>query len=237
MRSGAVRAMLAAILFGVVTLTVVAASDERELAFTLGVDPAQVAAVLGAGQTACQGPLDVPVDAELVRFRAGFERAPQPLRVSVRDAGRTTSARVEAARPGRVDLSAAVRGLRAGRQVALCITNESKRRVTLYGGAAHAAPASALTVDGGDAAADLALTFARERPRSMIATLPDVIARASLFHFSWAGAWLYWSLLFLIVCAVPLLIGLALGSTSGSDLDHGTSRRQTRSKRMTADLG
>ena len=67
--------MAAAALAG---LVVVAITDDRELAFTLGVRPTQVAAVVEPGKRACQRPIDVAADARSVRFQVGTFRSPGP---------------------------------------------------------------------------------------------------------------------------------------------------------------
>lgn len=197
---------------GVVGLLATGALDERRLAFTLGVQPTQVAAVVEPQQTACQGPIDVPAGAGSVRFPVGTFARPGPaLEVQVRTAtgvaGRATVA------PGYGDnttVAASAGGIEAGRRVALCVHNSGRRKVALYGGAPQAARTSFAVVDGRPAGSDLTLVFERSHERSMLSALPDALERATLFHPSWVGRGLLWALAGLLLVALPGALMLAL---------------------------
>ena len=100
------RSRLPLVLIGVAMLAVVGliatmAADERDLAFTLGVRPDQVAVVLQSGSEACQRPIDVSADATSVEFQVGTYRRPgEPIEVTVRDAsGLVGSARLRGGYP------------------------------------------------------------------------------------------------------------------------------------------
>ena len=116
-------------------LVVVAITDDRELAFTLGVRPTQVAAVVEPGKRACQRPLDVSADARSVRFQVGTYGKPGPELAVEAGAGAQRAAGVVPAGYGdvtwqQVNLD---RELRDGERIELCITNRGDRRVALYG--------------------------------------------------------------------------------------------------------
>ena len=220
-RRSALIAFVVTFALGVVGLLLVAALDERRLAFTLGVQPTQVAAVLQPGDTACQGPLDVPDDAASVNFPVGTFRAPgAPLEVLVKTlAGVAGRAAVPAgyadnstvtARPGRIE---------SGARIAVCIRNAGRRRVALYGGAPQAARTSRLVVDGRNAAKDLTLVFERAESRSFLSALGDAFDRAALFHPSWVAAGLLWVLAILLVTGLPAALGAALSSAASGRVD------------------
>ena len=80
MRSALVWFTLAA-LAGMAGVLAWAAADRRDLAFTLGVVPGQVAARLAPGARACQEPIDVSEAFTRVRFQAS---GGQPLVIAVR---------------------------------------------------------------------------------------------------------------------------------------------------------
>lgn len=61
-----------------VGLLVVALTDDRELAFTLGVQPSQAAVVVQPGGRACQKPIDTSAPVRRVRFKVGTFRQPGP---------------------------------------------------------------------------------------------------------------------------------------------------------------
>jgi hypothetical protein len=211
-RRTALMVFAGAFALGVAGLLLVAALDERRLAFTLGVQPTQIVAVVQPGQTACQAPIDVPADARSVELPVGTFRAPGPqLEVLVRTAagvaGRDT---VPAGYPDSSTVSASPAGIESGRQVEVCVRNTGSRKVALYGGAPQAARTTALTVDGRARPADLTLVFERGERRSMLAALPDVFQRASLFHASWLRPWMLWALAALALIGIPLLLAGAL---------------------------
>ena len=227
MRSAARSASLvlaAVCVVGVAVVIVAAALDERRLAFTLGVQPAVVAAVLQPGDTACQGPIDVPADAATVRFLVDTGGVPgPPLAVSVRTSdGVFGPATVAGGYRGRSTVEASPPGIEKGRRVALCVRNAGRRQVSLYGGASQASRTSELTVDGREATTDLTLVFERGEARSMLSALPDAIERATLFKAGWIGEGLLWALAVLLVTAVPAALVVALRAAL-REPDSGTS--------------
>jgi hypothetical protein len=195
---------LAGLLFGAVT-------DDRRLAFTLGVQPAQVVAVLAPGDEACQRPIDVSETADRIIFpvATGGRRGP-PLDVSVRSPSGAGTVTV----PGRYVhlVSAPALGLvKDGTRVAVCVKNTGGRRVGLRGGPGQAARTSELYVGGRRTIADMTLVFERVDATSMASFLPDVLDRAALFTAGWVSPALLWVLGALFLLGVPLLLALALG--------------------------
>jgi hypothetical protein len=200
-------------------LAVVAITDDRGLAFTLGVRPTQVAAVVEPGKRACQRPLDVSADARSVRFQVGtFRRSGPELAV---DAGAGTRRATGVVPGGYGDVTwqqvALDREVRNGERIELCVTNRGVRRVALYGGPALAARTSSAYVDGRRIPTDIALIFERDHPRSAAALVPTAFERAALFKPAWMGTWLVWALAIAVLFAVPFLVAAALRATDGTD--------------------
>jgi hypothetical protein len=213
LRNRAVAAFLAVAVGGVVALAVEAAGDERALAFTLGVAPLQVSAVVQPGQTACQAPVLTSSPFSRVRFQVGtYMRSGVPLEVEVRSSGSHRilgHGRLGAGYPDVSQPSVLVGRVPAERSVEVCIRNVGERKVALYGGPAAAAAGSA-RVDGRETGADLTLIFERAGSRSVLATVPDIFERASLFRPGWVGDWTFWVLALLLGLAVPVLLAVAV---------------------------
>jgi hypothetical protein len=214
MRSRGVIALLATACVGILAAAFVGARDSRELAFTLGVVPAAVAAELAPGQTVCQAPVNVPTDFDRVRFQVGTYRRPgPPMRVAVRSAGSRrllAGGRLPAGYPDVSQPVVVVGEVRASQRAEVCLTNSGRRRLALYGNATAAAPVSDARLGNRPLGTDLTLMFERGESRSMVSLLPDVFDRASLFRPGWVGAWTFWVLAVLLLAGVPLLLALAV---------------------------
>jgi hypothetical protein len=220
LRKRAVAAFLAVAVSGLVALALVAATDERALAFTLGVAPLQVSAELQPGQTACQAPVLGSSAFSRVRFQVGtYRRRGVPLEVDVRSF--TThrilgQGRLGAGYPDVSQPSVSVGRVPGERSVAVCIKNAGERKIALYGGAAAAASGEA-RVDGEEIGTDLTLIFERAESRSMLATVPDIFRRASVFRPGWVGEWTFWVLAVFLCAGVPALLAAAVARAA----DHG----------------
>jgi hypothetical protein len=217
MRRAGLLALLVVVLAGTLAVAIVGASEKRTLAFTLGVPPSAPMAVLTHGSTMCQQPIAVPSAFDAVELQAGTYMRPGPaLAVLVRrmqDGTQLGHGTLASGYPDVAKETVPVGTIPKGEDVAVCITNDGARRVALYGAADAAARDSTALVDGRptNPPTDVALVF-RMKPRSMLAIVPDVLQRMSLFHGGWIGAWLYWLLLVVVVVAVPALLGRALVS-------------------------
>ena len=195
---GALACVLAALL--------VAATDDRRLAFTLGVAREIPAVPLDRGQQACQGPIGVSADATRVRFAA---TTGGPLEVAVRS---VTPPRLLGTARARLGGDARIPKISKGDRIMLCIRNLGTARAALMGDTGTAVAASSASLDGRPLPADLALEFDRESPRSLLSLVPDVFERAALFKAGWVGPWLFWVLAGLIVFGLPLLLYRALAA-------------------------
>jgi hypothetical protein len=176
---------------GVVALLAFAVFQKRDEAFTLGVAPA-LTVHAKAGQTLCQTPIDVPAEFD----RAQLSLADGTVRAgTVRDA--RTHAPIEAPVP-------------EGSRVEVCVDGPA----TVLGNAALATRSSEAVRDGKPLEADLSVVFFRNESQSVLALIPDVIERASLFHGAWVKPWGVGLLAVLLLTAFPLLLVVALRESS-----------------------
>jgi hypothetical protein len=219
----AVVALALVVAAGVAALALVATGERRSLAFTLGVSPSAVAATLAPGQEACQQPVLVEAPFDVVELPLAQRSAPAPrLQVDVRapedgaplargtlPAGRAQTVRAADGTPA-AGARVRVGRVPAGITVAICVRNRGAAPIGLSGGPDAAARGSTALLDGQPTGNDLALVLRTKRPRSTLALLPDVLARAALFRAGWIRAWLYWALLAALLLAVPALLAVAL---------------------------
>jgi hypothetical protein len=217
MRS-AVIALVATAVAGLLALAIVGKSDERRLAFTLGVVPAQVAAELRPDATVCQRPVAVSTEFARILFGIGtYGRLGGPLDVEVRalPGGRVlASGTLPAGYGDSTQQSVDVGTVRAPREVEVCITNRGAHKSAIYGGVTAAAPNTEAYVGGRPTGADLSLVFDRSDDRTMLATVPDIFERASLFRPGWVASWTFWMLAALLLVGVPALLSIALARVS-----------------------
>jgi len=194
----------------VAAVAVTALADDRPLAFSRGVPPTGVVAELPRGNEACQRPIEVPADADTIRFTPAVPpRTTAALRVRVRTAARPPASATVLVRGGRQAAVRAPIGVREGERVAVCVASHARGTVGLYGGPFQVAE-SALYVEGRPVAADLSLEFVRAEPRSALALVPAMLKRAALFNASWVAPGVLWALLVVFAAAVPVLLTVAL---------------------------
>ena len=105
-------------------------------------------------------------------------------------------------------------------------TSAAQTQDTIVSASENPSQAGIAAGDGADAAAmtsgeptgtDLTLDFLRERPRSMLATIPAMAQRAEVFSAGWMAPWVF--LLFggLTLLAVPACVALALSAAVARD--------------------
>lgn len=198
---------------GVAALVVVAASEQRTLAFTLGVPSFGAVAELRPGQQACQLPVPVGAAFDAVELHLGtYERAGSPLTVTVAEEPGGTllgSGQLAAGYADNARVAVPVGDVDDDQDVKVCIRNDGRRRVALYGGPDVTARTSSATVNGRANGSDLDLVF-RAESRSTLSLVPDMLARAALFRGGWIGTWLLWLLFAGVLIAVPALLARAL---------------------------
>jgi hypothetical protein len=215
MRRAGVIVLLAVACAGLAALALLAATDKRDLAFTIGVAPTIPAASLAPGATVCQSPISVAESFTRVRVRAGALRGRgQPLDLTVRSAESRrvlAGGRIAAGYADRTDQATRTGPVAAGQRIAVCVRNAGLRKAILYGNTAGAAPPSGARRPNRRAlTTDVAVVFLKDDRRSMLAALPDVFERASVFRPGWVGPWTFWVLAVLALAGVPLLLAKAL---------------------------
>jgi hypothetical protein len=215
MRSRAARATLAAFVAGVAVVLLIAATDQRHLAFSLAVRPSEPGVVVYPGHEACQRDIDVeePFDSVTILPAAYFKPVPRlELRVVDRASGRRIAAGLlplghPENRPTTIRLDT---GVPKRRRVDVCFRNAGAWKVALFSGPATDNEPSFGTLDGHFIASDILIDFVRSKPRSTLSLIPDIFRRAALFHPAWVGAWTFWLLAAVLLVAVPAALVCAV---------------------------
>lgn len=215
MSSRAARAALVAFLAGVLGLLVAAVTDKRHLAFSLAVRPSQPGILIQPRQSVCQRGIDVEqrFDSVSLLLATYFQPGPRlEMRVTDSGTGRPLTAGVlpDGYPDGKVSVAKLHRTVPAGGRATLCIRNAGTRKVALFSGPYSDNAPSSGAIDGRYISYDLLVDFVRSKPRSTLASIPEVFRRATLFHPAWVGAWTFWVLAGLLLVGVPLLLTRAL---------------------------
>ena len=108
---------------------------------------------------------------------------------------------------GRVETSAPLR---------ICLVNEGRRKLAILGQPGAASQRTAAIVGGAPIDYDLAVTLRREQ-RSLLALLPDMAERASLFRAGWVSPAVYALLAALVLLAAPLLLARGIARAARAD--------------------
>jgi hypothetical protein len=245
MRSRAALVLIATAVLGVAALLVGRAFDERPLQQRLGVFISGSVAALAPGHTGCQGSIALADDTSAVTFNPGTPHAePGPAIVAtVRDhfsqktlATGRLAAGYSVRKAQTAQLSPPVK---ANSQVDVCFRNLGPGKALLFGdtelGSVHPTiSTSSASVDGQPLLSqDIAMVFPRARPKSVLALVPDIFRRASLFRPGFVGPWVYWLLAALILLAAPLLLARAL-ATAVADEDDAPQPDRLRSRPSTS---
>jgi hypothetical protein len=216
LRRRAILAFVATLVAGVAVVLWRGASTDVPVAFTVGPGPSPVAGELAPGAEACEQPIEMLADADRVVFWVDAGARPGvPVEAAVRELPEVGGRRLAHARlPGR-DASRGPQEreirfprLRKGRVVALCIRNAGRHPTALAG--ADSAPGSGTVFAGRSGPVDLSLAFYRDRPPSVLDSVPEMFRRAALFRPGWVGTWTFWLLAVVAAVVVPLLCVVAL---------------------------
>lgn len=198
-----------------VALLAIGLTDGRSEAFTLGVHSDAGVVKLKPGAEVCQSPIEALESFDGLRVQLGtYMRPGSRYSVDVRSA--RTRQRLADATVGADWSDSEVQQVRLsrtvpeGNEVAVCIRNDARQPVAVYGSGELANRASSSYLDGQRTGADLMLVFLRPEPKSTLALLPSLVRHASLFHGEWASPALYWVLLVVVLAALCVLPALAL---------------------------
>jgi hypothetical protein len=191
-------------------LLLIAALDDRELAFEVGLPAVRPAAELQPGQETCRARIDAADDFDRVRLVVATFGEPGPaLEVTV--AGRRGE--VAAGYPDNSSVDARVGHVAAGSPLRACVRNAGATPVAIFGSPPNTPPD-----DLGDP--DLeplpAVVFVREPPESMLSLVPEAFERSALFKTGWFGAWTAWALLAVVLVALPAALAAAWRSARGA---------------------
>ncbi len=237
-------AMIAIITCGVAALGLIGVTERSRFAQTLGVAPVGPVAELKAGEELCQRPIGLADDVSEVQFNPGTEAATAPaVTVILRSLphnqvlgrGRVPAdfdvTRVQTVRIGHVA---------PGGQVELCFRNEGPGRLGIWGDVLSGAlctpgggrvasvacvpgrvrptiSTSAAFLHGRALPGDVAAVFLRDRPRSLLARVPLMMQRASLFRPAFVTPTLWWLLLLAWLVLVPAFLAYALARLPDGD--------------------
>jgi hypothetical protein len=198
--------LIAVTALGALALLVAAALDDRERAFTVGLPAVRIAAELPPGERACRTGIEVPAGFSRVQLAtASFGRPGPPLTVTAGDARGT----VPGGYPDNSTVEVGLGEIEAQERVEVCVTNEGDHRMALYGSPPDTPPDQ---LGDPDLEPEIAVTFLRDEPSSMLELVPEAFERAALFRPAWVGAWTFWLLLGLVLVGVPLLLAAAYRS-------------------------
>lgn len=221
---------------GLLAVLVVGATKSDHVAQTLGVAPVGPISLLSKGDQLCQRPIALADDFEVVRFTLGTTAKAAPaVTVTLRSLGSRRvlgSGRLEKGYDVSRPQTVRVGHVAGGPDAELCFANEGPARVALYGDVLNASTCTAtgtrhfnfncvpgsvrptLTtsapfVDGKQLGSDVSAAFLRDEKRSLLARVPDMMRRASLFRPGFVTPALWWVLIAAWLLAAPA--GLAYG--------------------------
>jgi hypothetical protein len=182
-----------------------AATDHRDTAFALDVANNRPVASLRHGRTLCQGPITVKTVFSALELWARPARA---LDVQVRTAHgrRLLAARRVTTWPsltGEITVQFGARRVRRGERIEVCVGNAGPRRIAFAGGPPNR-NSGTIHISRRRLPMAIALLFLEAHSPTLLGLLHTVFDRASLFKFSWIGAWTFWVLGAALLLAFPL---------------------------------
>jgi hypothetical protein len=231
MRSAAV-AFAAAWVLCLIGLVGIALAVPTSLVYTLGVNPARLAARLDPGDRACQRPVRVPhgaafdrvgivlgtysrlgpeVRVDVVHDRSGRRLATGSLPAGYRDLELGDEHLVTV---GRVQTDAPLR---------VCVVNAGDRRVAAIGQVGVASPATEGTLNGKPITNDVAVNLHADET-SLLARMPDIARRAATFRAGWVTPIVYLFLAFGIMVVAPVILARAITGAAAADRAELTTR-------------
>ncbi len=227
--------LVGVVVSGVIALLLVGATKSDRVAQTLGVAPVGPVSLLSPGSELCQRPIALASDLDAVEFTLGTNARPAPpVTVSLRsfpDRRVLASGQLKAGYDVRGRQVVRLGHVSAGPDSELCFRNHGPARVAVYGDELSGslctptggrrgvcAPGSvrptlstsAPYVNGRALSSDVSADFLRDHKRSLLAQVPEMMDRASLFRPGFVKPALWWLLLLGWLLAAPAGLAYAL---------------------------
>jgi hypothetical protein len=216
------RSFAVVFLVGLVAVAAIGLMERSSLVYSDGVNRAVIAAELQTGDRACQAPLRLPTGTTFdhVGFQAVTYGMPGPrLRVEVFDdvsGDRLAVGHLSAGYPDLAQRSVEVGRVRTDDALRVCFVNEDPGKVAIIGSVGTASPPTSGTLNGTPIDKDLTVSLrAEERP--LLAWLPDMAERASLFRSGWVSPVVYLLLGLGIVVVAPVLLARGIARAAAAD--------------------
>jgi hypothetical protein len=210
---------------GVAGLLALGLGRGSDLVYSIGAVPASPIGPIQPGQSACQGPVQLPEGASFDRvamvlgtyFRPGPE-----VRVEILDARTRRRVATGELPGGYPDIAQApehivrVGRVRTERPLDICAVNAGTRRLAVYGQPTIASPTSNGSIAGRQVPYDFGFEL-RAKKRSLIALAPTIAERASLFRAGWVTSLTYLVLGLLLLIGAPAALALAVRRAAAGD--------------------
>jgi hypothetical protein len=191
----------------------------------LGVIPTEPVASLRARQELCEGPVGLLGDVAKVTFFPGAVSAQTPaIEVRFRAASGTRRVLASGVVPAGFDpalpQTADIGSARSGALVSLCFRNRGPGPVTVFGddvGRPTLSTADARLDGGAPLPRDVAATFSRSTPQSLIHRVPAMMSRASVFRPGFMSPGVWWVLLGAWLLLLPVGVVVAVTAAQRGD--------------------
>lgn len=177
-----------------------------------------VPVTIKGGQTACTDKIPWGPDARYVQFTlTGGKWPASPLTLVASGPGYRAVAHQPAGTPGdaaqTLPITPATKNMTNGR---LCMTNDGRHQVMLYGIAqGRGSGPSTTTVDGKPLPQELSITLLTHRSQSIGGRLGTIASHIAAFRP--LTGWMVWIIGLLAVLGVPLAVGVALARAAAED--------------------
>lgn len=195
-------------------LVLAGADDRRDRAFSLQVPAALPVVTVKPGQRICQSPIISA--AGFSRLAIFLSAPPEPgARLQLQSVLGGRASAWTAARPTAASTFVSFsldRTVPAGASIEACLRNVGTGSPTLLGAAPNTTSGE-LSANGHRLGSAAAMEALAPHSHSLLASLPEIFTRASLFRPTWVAPWVYWVLIGLLLagmtCAVAGLLAAA----------------------------
>lgn len=218
MRRAALAAGLLVLAVGVVAFVYPFLTRERNVLATTPQPPPPTAlslVELRAGQQACLDKAVVDEHSELALMTVGtYGRAPSPLQLTITGPGLREVREIPPTYVDNITFTVPVDPPDQAVATTICVRNDGRRKVALYGGADRTSRSTTL-VDGEPIAANFTIVFADRDQHTLLEQLPLAVERMQAFRPD--APWLAWLVGFLFVIGMPLAVVWAFAAGAHAD--------------------